>query len=443
MKIIDEFRRGTLCSRTTITITLVSTTFLVFTLSLIAFFVVIPTAQRSASELASLVLLSTEALQTVEKENRSAFKQHLFEQFELDLSTPPDDLYPRQRHAPFFLILEQALKQRVGKALKVLQSDKEGRHDHYWIKLQSEGKDIYVGFEYSHKWFDPPVVILFIIVIGFFATFLTGMTLARRLTQPLKQLAASTQQLGSGENIAPLPEHGPLELKELVASFNRMSQQIHDLLSNRTTLLAGISHDLRTPLTRMELSVEMLEGNADPTLVSQLRRDISQMNRLIGLFLEISRGLEEGKREKIDITAFLYDIADEFTSSGVALSWLPGESSEHIIHPLALRRIVINLIENAVRYSEGKEVVLQSSINKQSDEAIIEVLDRGPGIPEEELDTVFRPFYRLEQSRSSETGGSGLGLSIVRQLANANGCKVELMAREGGGTVARVTVGKS
>lgn len=442
MKIIDEFRRGTLCSRTTLTITLVSTTFLIFTLSLIAFFVVIPTAQRSASELASLVLLSTEALQTVEKENREAFKQHLFDQFELDLSAPPDDLYPRQRHAPFFLILEQALKERVGKELKVLQSDKAGRQNHYWVKLKSEGKNIYVGFEYSHKWFDPPAIILFIVVIGFVATFLTGMTLARHLTQPLKQLAASTQQLGSGENIPPLPERGPLELKELVASFNRMSKQIHDLLSNRTTLLAGISHDLRTPLTRMELSLEMMEGNADQTLVSQLRRDISQMNRLIGLFLEISHGLEEGKREKLDVTSLLNEIADEFISSGVNLTWHPGEKSECLIHHLALRRIVVNLIENAVRYSEGKEVTLKAYINKDRDETVIEILDRGPGIPEEELDTVFRPFYRLEQSRSSATGGSGLGLSIVRQLANANGCKVELLAREGNGTIARVTIGK-
>jgi two-component system osmolarity sensor histidine kinase EnvZ len=438
LRIIDEFRRGTLCSRTTLTITLVSSTFLLFTLTVLAIFVVVPTAQRSAQELASLVQLSAEALHTVSPTQRQRFTQHLYEAYEIDLAPPPRDLYPRRRHPPFFLLLEQALAQKLGHEVTVLQSDTPGRENHYWVRLDDGERPLHVGFEYSHKWIDPPLIILIIIVVGLLATFVTGMTLARRLTHPLKQLAISSRQLGSGEQIDPLPETGPLELRELVASFNRMSQQIHDLLANRTTLLAGISHDLRTPLTRMELSVEMLDKEAEPSLVAQLQRDLAQMNTLIGLFLEVSRGLQEEKREQVEVAQLLAAISDEFQGSGQCIDYRPGPPGTALVHPLALKRIVTNLLENALRY--GKEVALRHRRDEQNGHTVIEVLDRGPGIPAGERQAVFRPFYRLEQSRSSDTGGSGLGLSIVRQLAKANGCRVELLPREGGGTVARLSL---
>lgn len=440
MNIIPGFQRGSLCSRTTLTITLVSSIFFLFTLAVLGFLIAVPLAERSAQELTSLILLGTEALETVAPDRRTTFKKHLNDVYELDLAPPPAGLRPRDRHIPFFLLLEKAFRQRLGKAVSILQTDAAGRENTYWVKLDRSGTELYVGFEYSHRWLDPPVTLLIITIVGLVATFITGITMARRLTRPLNEIAVSAQRLGRGANVEPLPEAGPLEVRELVASFNRLSQQIHDLLENRTTLLAGISHDLRTPLTRMELSVEMLKSTADPTLISQLQRDIAQMNRLIGLFLEVSRGLQEGKCETVDIPSFLREVAEDFRSAGAALLYRPGPPSRKTIHPLALRRIIINLIDNAIRYSGGNEVELNYGIDAGLGGTFIEVRDRGPGIPESELKAVFQPFYRLERSRSSDTGGSGLGLSIVRQLAEANGCHVELLPREGGGTVARLTL---
>lgn len=438
MKLFDEFRHNTLYARTTLTITLASAIFLLFTLTLLAIFVIIPTAERSAGEMASLVLLSAESLRTGVPERQEGYRKHVFEAYEIDLFPPPDDLYPRRRHAPFFLLLEHAFEQRLGRKVTILQTDLRGRENNYWVNLNTTDNPLYVGFEYSHKSMDPPLIIIIIIVVGLLATFITGITLAQRLTQPLKQLAISSRQLGSGENIQPLTETGPLELRELVSSFNRMSQKIQDLLANRTTLLAGISHDLRTPLTRMELSIEMLENGADPALFDQLRRDIGQMNKLIGLFLEVSRGLQQRTREKVDIAGILCEVVNDFQSTGANLTYRPGRTYTAMLHPLALKRIVINLMENAIRYSNAAEVILRYRVLK--DRAIIEVLDRGPGIPESERKAVFRPFYRLEHSRNSDTGGSGLGLSIVKQLAEANGCRVELLPRTGGGTKARITI---
>lgn len=442
MRLLDDYRRGSLCVRTTLTITLVSTVFLLFTLTVLSISVIIPTAERSAEDMVSLVLLGTESLNSVAVKNRTHYMEHMFDSFELDLSPPPHDLYPRKRHLPFFLLLEAVFKKHLGHNVTILQTDTPGRENHYWVKLDNDGTPLYVGFEYSQKWVDPPLIILLIIIVGLFATFFTGMTLARRLTKPLKLLSDSTQQLGRGENIKPLIESGPLELKELVCSINRMSQQIQELLENRTTLLAGISHDLRTPLTRMELSVEMLEHGDDPSLIQQLRRDIGQMNNLIRLFLEISRGLQKGGREKIDVREMLKEISEEFQGSGINLTYHNGPSCVAMIYPLALRRIIINLIENATRYSSGNEVIMQYTLKKEGkeDNLTIEILDRGPGIPEHKKKAVFRPFYRLDHSRNSSTGGSGLGLTIVKQLAEANGYQIDLTNREGGGTSARIVV---
>jgi two-component system osmolarity sensor histidine kinase EnvZ len=442
LKLIEGFRRGSLCSRTTVTITLVSSVFFLFTLTVLGYFIAVPIAERSAHELASLVLLSREALHRVAPEKRERLKDHLFEQYELDLSPPPHDLQPRDRHVPFFLLLEEAFQRRLGKQVAIFQSQAQGRENNYWVKLNDHdaGKPLYVGFKYSHKWLDPPEIVLIIAVLGLIATFITGITMARRLTRPLNEIATSARRLGRGAHVEPMAETGPLEIRELVASFNRMSQQLHDLLANRTTLLAGISHDLRTPLTRMELSVEMLKSDEDPSLVSQLQRDIAHMNRLIGLFLEVSRGLQEGKCEPVDISALLDEIASDFRTTGARIAYKPGPACGKLVHPLALRRIIINLLENAIRYGNGTEVELRYGTEPTKSGTFIEVLDRGPGIPQNELKAVFRPFYRLEQSRSSDTGGSGLGLSIVRQLAEANGCHIELLPREGGGTIARLTL---
>jgi len=224
----------------------------------------------------------------------------------------------------------------------------------------------------------------------------------------------------------------------LARSFNKMAVQVKELLSNRTTLLAGISHDLRTPLARIQLALEMLPNDADPVLIDGIQNDINQMNCLVGQFLELSKTLEKGEQQTIQIMEMLEDLVVCARRGGATILWSSAEKCTVVNNPMALRRIIVNLLENAVRYSEGQTVEVAYSCDENF--AIIKIKDRGPGIPENKIEAVFRPFYRLDQSRNIETGGTGLGLSIALQLAEINKIKIELYARDGGGLVSEVIV---
>jgi two-component system osmolarity sensor histidine kinase EnvZ len=211
--------------------------------------------------------------------------------------------------------------------------------------------------------------------------------------------------------------------------FNAMAEQVRQLLAARTTMLAGVSHDLRTPLTRMRLALEILKDQPDPTLIERLEYDIEQMNLLIGNVLDLARGLAHETSVLIDLPNYLARVgADHGTlADPVKVNCPPGQISAP---PVALQRAIGNLIQNAHRYAPGGVDLV---VHLAPDQCRIGVLDRGPGIPPEQLEAVFQPFFRLDASRSPATGGSGLGLAIVRELARINGWQVTLQARPGGG----------
>jgi two-component system osmolarity sensor histidine kinase EnvZ len=228
-----------------------------------------------------------------------------------------------------------------------------------------------------------------------------------------------------------LPENGPRELADLARQFNETSQQVRELLADRTVLLAGISHDLRTPLTRLRLAVEMLPDATDPALTARMSRDIDEMSAQIGQAVELGGTLGAGERRREDIAA----LTSEVVGSRPRVVWRPLGRCIHSVNAQALRRILGNLIENALRYSSGP---VEVHLDCRHETPSLLVLDRGPGIPEAEREAVFRPFYRLERSRNRTTGGSGLGLAVARQLAVANEMEITLANRTGGGLAARI-----
>jgi two-component system osmolarity sensor histidine kinase EnvZ len=224
---------------------------------------------------------------------------------------------------------------------------------------------------------------------------------------------------------------------------------VTELLENRTTLLAGISHDLRTPLTRIRLALEINADAIDSAYRSELENNLEEMEQLLQQALLLARGID--KREPFkprDLVNLLSTLASQLeaecllqhphseceilfeadSSLQSGLIWALPEQS--------FLRVLRNLVENALRYSGNKPVSIQLSL--QGDYPLISIMDRGPGIPEKELEAVFRPFYRLEGSRNLKTGGSGLGLAIVRQLCQALGWKITLHPRPGGGNEARL-----
>jgi two-component system osmolarity sensor histidine kinase EnvZ len=295
---------------------------------------------------------------------------------------------------------------------------------------------IRIGFPKSRLLTDPTTMLLLALIATVMLSLLTAYVLARRITQPLAHFSQAAQRIGAGSTPEDLPHSHVQELSELAATFNQMALQVRELLANRTTLLAGISHDLRTPLARMRLAVEMLPDNSDTKTVERLRRDIEDMNGLIGEFLTLSRDLQQEAPEKIELEAMLREMAEEKNAQGAQVAYHVQPGLTVRAGPLALHRVLQNLLGNALRYSDGKPVQIEA-VRKDRD-ALISILDRGPGIPPQEMDKVFRPFYRVESSRNADTGGSGLGLAIVQQLCTANGWQVALHAREGGGTVAEL-----
>ena len=432
------WRPRTLFAKTIITIAVVSAGFLFFTLSVIGLFMLVPVGQRSGDDLAALMVLSADTWTELAPEARVSFERKLSEYYQLRLTPPREPLPEARKYLPYFFFLETALSRRTGEAIRLMES-RDGRGETwFWADIPTHAHTIRIGLPRSHIGAQPPLALLLLLTVGAMATLMTTIALVRRLTTPLERLSQAAQGIGRGAWPEPIPESGPEELAALARSFNNMTVQVQELLANRTTLLAGISHDLRTPLARIQLAVEMLSPDADPSLTKGIRGDVEQMNCLIGQFLEVSRGLEQGERQSVDIRAMLDELAACARRGGANILWRAGEECSYTINPLALRRIVVNLLENAVRYSAGKAVTLSYACDPQN--ITIRILDRGPGIPADQMEAVFRPFHRLEQSRSSETGGSGLGLSIARQLADSNGLSVRLLAREGGGIEAVITL---
>ncbi|QXI27458.1 ATP-binding protein [Pseudomonas vanderleydeniana] len=252
--------------------------------------------------------------------------------------------------------------------------------------------------------------------------------LAVRLAiRPLNALAKAAEALGRDIRRPPLPLDGPTEVRRAAQAFNVMQQQLIASIAERTRFLAAISHDLRSPITRLRLRTEMLEDNQ---VKERFRTDLEDMEHMVSSTLDfVSSGEVNEERQQIDINALLrslqadlQDIGEPILVEGSAQRPMPG-------YARSLKRCVQNLLENAVRY--GREVVVR--IEDQPQQLRIVISDRGPGVPEALLEQVVEPFYRIEGSRNAKTGGYGLGLSIAHTIAAAHGGRMTLRNREGGG----------
>lgn len=401
-----------------------------------AYYIVLPMARRSTDDLAALMVLSAQTWVELPPQTRPDFELELARQHNLWLLDSTTKLPDFDHHIPYLMLLEDALETRTGKVThtKVTEFGKTW----YWEEFSIDEHHISIGFPQDRLGVQSPLALTLIMVATIVLALITAIILARRITRPLQNMAEAARHVGLGNTPEKLAEDGALELAELAHTFNNMAQQVQLLLANRTTLLAGISHDLRTPLARMRLALEMLPENADPKIVTRLKNDVDEMNRLIGEFLNFSRGLEKEISQPVDLNELLQGLVDNTMREGIAVLWRPVQQCKVNIGQMALRRIVGNLLSNAVRYGTGNPIELICECGEIV--TVIRILDRGPGIPAEELENVFRPFYRLESSRSTATGGSGLGLAIAKQLAEVNGWEVVLLARAGGGTEARLTI---
>lgn len=254
---------------------------------------------------------------------------------------------------------------------------------------------------------------------------------ARALAAPIRKFAEGAHRLGHDAAAPPLPSSGPREMRAAVEAFNGMQSRIQRLLQERTQMVAAIAHDLRTPLTRLAFR---LEGLPAP-LNEKVSADIQEMKDMISAALEFIRDrAATGTRERLDLRALIERIVDDHTDLAHDVSFAGGEPVILEGVPLALRRMLVNLVENSLKY--GARARLRLTVSGRT--AVIDVDDDGPGIPEARQQQVFEPFFRLESSRNRDTGGIGLGLATVRAIVLEHGGEIALANRGGGGL--RVTV---
>lgn len=428
----------TLFARTGLVIALVSFAFQMFTIAVITYFALMPLGRHATDDFAALLMDAAQSWSAKSLAERTGVQERIRSLHRIQVQDPPGEVAHFSRQLPYFHFLEAALTARTGQRIELLASRAADGEEWYWADLPAAGAYVRVGFPASRIDVQPWLAMLLILTVGAIVTMITSTWLAHRLTAPLSRLSAATQRIGKGQRFDPLPEQGPTELATLAHQFNRMGEQVEELLANRTTLLAGISHDLRTPLTRIQLALGMLSETPDQGLLESALRDVEGMNQLIARCLEVSRDFSEKDAAEVDLCDLLAEVAMEFARTGAEIRGHPGPDCHLRVRPLALKRILSNLVDNAQRYGAGQPIDIDFRMSGNHVE--ICVLDRGPGIAEDEREKVFRPFYRLERSRSSRTGGSGLGLAIVRQLATANGWTVELRPRKDGGTIAALTV---
>jgi two-component system osmolarity sensor histidine kinase EnvZ len=243
----------------------------------------------------------------------------------------------------------------------------------------------------------------------------------RNQVRPIVQLARVAEQFGLGQEVVNFSPRGAIEIRRAGRAFLMMSERIRRHVASRTEMLAGISHDLRTPLTRMKLEIEM--GKIDDVTRDALAADIEEMRVMIDEYLDFARGDAGELAEPLDVVLFLADVVQQYQrqNSDVRLGLMTPVTL--MLRPQAMRRAVANLIDNALRYGGGVAIL---SLEQSLTFVRIKVTDVGPGIPEAEQEHVFKPFTRLEPSRNIKTGGVGLGLSIVRAIAQSHGGEVSL-----------------
>lgn len=401
----------------------------------VVFLLMLPMAHRAAADLAGLMVLSAQTWSELPPDTRPAFERELAAAHGLALAAhEPVGAAPAAGHGPYLRHLAEDLSRRAGGVVPLLAlATTEGTW--YWVGLPSGGRQLWVGFPHDRVGPQPMLAGLLTLAAGLLLAGLAACWLARRTVAPLRRFDAAAAALGRGETPALLPESGPRELAAVAGRFNELARQVRDLLDARTTLLVGLSHDLRTPLARMRLALEMLVRHPDPAWIARLDKDVGEMDRLVGDLLNLARGLGREAPRPLDLVALLMELAGRAHEGGteVAVRCPPIRLE---VPAAALRRVLDNLLANAQRYAGG--VGLELRAEAAGGRCRIGVLDHGPGIPTGQLEAVFRPFHRVENSRSAATGGSGLGLAIVRQLAQANGWRVWLENRAEGGLAAWV-----
>jgi signal transduction histidine kinase len=276
-----------------------------------------------------------------------------------------------------------------------------------------------------------PLQIVIAAVVAILTTSIAAAFIASRVARPLSQLATSATQAARGAKAEHVPEEGPDDVRRAAHAFNVMTDQVARTLARQRQLLSAVGHDLRTPITAMRISAEFI---GDEEIRERLQRNLEELQDLTDAVLSAARGAGWEAMRKVDLVALIESVCTDLEDMGKPVTWAAHDPAPLMCRPSEIRRAARNLIENAVAYGGRADVRLTET--PEVYEIVVE--DNGPGIAEEDRIRVFEPFVRLESSRSSETGGSGLGLTLVKAIAEGHGGSVTMENRPEGGLRARL-----
>lgn len=399
-----------------------------------------PRANQIAAQVISMVTITRSALTHSAPESTRELLFELASNEGIRIYPREDtDIVKRPPDSGLMPVIQSSVRERLGENTEfaVSVNNIAGfwvsftiEEDQYWLMLERERVERTSGVQ----WLGWATVTLLLSLVG-------AVFISRLINQPLAQLTAAARAIAKGQHPEPLPETGPTEIKEANRSFNQMVDDLNQVESDRAVILAGISHDLRTPITRMLLEVEMAKLPAEAR--QGMESDLAQMDAIIGQFLDYAKPTDSGSFKAINLSALLADVAREATRlPDVQISTGIAQNVEIFGNATDLRRVINNLIENARRYGKTpKTSVTSIDINAslEGDNAVIEIADHGIGVPEGNMEYLLRPFTRMDVARG-QANGAGLGLAIVDRVVTGHGGKLRLFNRSGGGLVVQISL---
>lgn len=378
------------------------------------------------------------ALQTMTEEQQQQFIARIAEKEGIRISPVrgTERMRPAADVPPVHLFRDH-IRQIFGPEAEVYVRGGEGRPGQVlWVRLPAGAREFWVAFPRGRIERDPASAFIAWGAVGLAIAILATFFIMWRLTRPLGELAHAAERVGKGHDPPPVAERGPSEVRALTRAFNQMKDDLRRSERDRATFLAGISHDLRTPLARLRLDVEMLDGKVEPEVQRGMVADLGDMNAIIDQFIDFTRAEATEPLAPVNVSELAKSCAERAARAGAAVRCELAEVPLVMLRPLAMQRLVDNLLGNAARHAGGEALVRTAAA---PGEVSIAVLDRGAGIPAELAERLKEPFTRRDESRSGSSG-AGLGLAIANRIAALHGGRLELLRREGGGLEARVTL---
>ena len=352
--------------------------------------------------------------------------------FGLQVSFQPAGPLPPTQPQPFFSLLERTLGEELSRQIgKPFWIDATSDSNLVEVRIQLEDANLRVRVLRSHVYASNSHIFIVWMVVASLILLAVAISFLRNQIRPILELADAAESFGKGRESSEFRPRGAREVRQAAHAFIEMRRRIERQIEQRTTMLAGVSHDLRTILTRFKLELELLEDSPD---VEALRSDVDEMQNMLEEYLSFARGDAGEVPELVDVEAIVESLSTDARRSGQQVSASFSGDAMVTVKPVSLKRCLANLVDNACRYGTEARI---TAVRGDTWLSLI-VDDNGPGVPSELRESVFRPFYRLDDARNQDRRGTGLGLSIARDVARGHGGEIQLAESPLGGL--RVTV---